>query len=87
LADGASVELGKLLLCTGEADLESFHLAEPAVAFGFGDARVKVVADLEEPGTLGRVGPERRAANAGFSGLWGRSVPKPLICSSLKPNW
>ena len=26
-------------------------------------------------------------ANSCFSELWGRSVPKPLICSSLKPNW
>ncbi|WP_424863666.1 hypothetical protein [Streptomyces sp. MMS24-I29] len=29
---------------------------------------------------------ENRASDAGFSELWGRSVPKPLSCSSLKPN-
>ena len=49
----------------GEADLESFDLAEPAFAFGFGDAGGEVVADLDQAVALGGVGPEHRAADAG----------------------
>ena len=64
-AAGAAVDLGELVVGAGEADLESFDLAEPAFAFGFGDAGGEVVADLGEAGPLGRVGPEHRAADAG----------------------
>jgi len=57
--DGASlgdaVELGKFLLGGGAADRESFDLAEPAFAFGFGDAGGEVVADLDQPAALGGV--------------------------------
>ena len=35
-------------LGSGEADLEPFGLAEPAFAFGFGDACREVVTDLSE---------------------------------------
>ena len=42
-----SVGLGQFVLGAGQADLESFDLAGPAFALGFGDAGVEVVADLE----------------------------------------
>ena len=62
---GAPVELCELVLGAGEADLESFDLAEPALAFGFGDAGDQVVADLEQAVPLGGVGPEEWASDAG----------------------
>ncbi|MFE7778156.1 hypothetical protein ACFU5O_30500 [Streptomyces sp. NPDC057445] len=34
----------------GQADPESFNLAEPALVFGFGGEGDKVVADLLQPG-------------------------------------
>jgi hypothetical protein len=40
------VDLGELVVGAGEADLQSFDFAEPALAFGFGDAVVQVGADL-----------------------------------------
>ncbi len=43
---GAPVELGEVVVGSGEADLESFDFAGPAFAFGFGDAGDEVVADL-----------------------------------------
>jgi hypothetical protein len=49
----------------GEADLESFDLAEPALLAGFGDAGVQVVADGGQAGPLGRVGAQQGAADAG----------------------
>jgi hypothetical protein len=52
----------ELLLCAGEAGLQSFDLAEPVVLFGFGDAGVKVGDDLAEPVDLCGVGPEQRAS-------------------------
>jgi len=52
----------ELLFRAGEADLQSFDLAEPVVLFGFGDAGVKVGDDLAEPVDLGGVGPEQRAS-------------------------
>lgn len=59
---GALVELGEFVFGSGEADLESFDFAEPVCAFGFGDADVKVVADLEDALSLGGVGPQEAAA-------------------------
>jgi hypothetical protein len=41
------VDLGELVLGAGEADFESFDFAEPAFPFGFDDAGVEVVADLD----------------------------------------
>jgi hypothetical protein len=55
LASG--VDLGELVFGAGEADFESFDLAEPALAFGFGDAGVQVVADLFQPASLGGICP------------------------------
>jgi hypothetical protein len=60
LGGRAAVDLGELVLGAGEADLESFDLAEPALALGFSYAGCQVVADLNEPTALGGVGPERR---------------------------
>jgi hypothetical protein len=70
---GAPVELGELVVGAGEADLEAFDLAEPAFAFGLGDAGDQVVADLGQAGPLGRVWPEHRAADAGVLMDAGRS--------------
>jgi len=52
LVAGALVDLGELVVGSGEADFEAFDLAEPAFAFGLGDAGVQVLADLFEPGSL-----------------------------------
>ena len=53
----APVDLGELVFGAGEADLEAFDFAEPAFAFGFGDAGDQVVADLGEAGPLGGIRP------------------------------
>ena len=58
------VDLGELVLGAGEADLEALDLAEPAFAFGLGDAGVQVVADLLEPASLRGVRPQERAPDA-----------------------
>ena len=60
----ASVDLCEFVLGAGQADLESFDLTEPALAFGFGDARDQVVADLEQAVPLGGVWPKERASDA-----------------------
>ena len=57
-AGGEVVELGEFLLRGGQADLESFGFAGPALLLGFGDAVAEVVADAGEAGTLGWVGPQ-----------------------------
>ena len=64
LVVGASFDLGEFVLGAGEADLQSFGLAEPALAFGFGDAGGEVVADLGSGG----VGRRGRAAGVGSVG-------------------
>ncbi|GAB2491749.1 hypothetical protein GCM10027187_68250 [Streptosporangium sandarakinum] len=53
----------KLVLRSGEADSQTFDLAETSFAFGFGDMGEQVVLDLLQPGALGRVGSEERATN------------------------
>jgi predicted nucleic acid-binding protein len=58
----------------GEADLEAAHFAEPTFSSGFVDPGVQVVADLEEAGPGGRVGPQQRAANTGVLVDAGRGV-------------
>ncbi|MGW1236743.1 hypothetical protein [Streptomyces californicus] len=55
---GLPVDLGELILGSGEADRESFDLAEPALALGLGDAGEEVVADLLQPAELGQVRSE-----------------------------
>ncbi|MCX4531082.1 hypothetical protein [Streptomyces sp. NBC_01669] len=46
---GAPVELHEFLLCSGKAHLQPFHLAEPPLALGLGNAGEEVVSDLDEP--------------------------------------
>ncbi|MGO4649749.1 hypothetical protein AB4305_33195 [Nocardia sp. 2YAB30] len=43
----SSFDLGALIFGSGEADAESFDLAEPAFAVSFGDADGEVVADFQ----------------------------------------
>jgi hypothetical protein len=62
---GAAVDLGELVLGAGEADFEAFGFAEPAFAFGFGDAGDAGDADFGDAGPLVGVGPVQGAAQAG----------------------
>lgn len=59
----------ELLLCSGEADLESLDFTQPAFAFGFGNAGDEVVADVDEPCPLGRIRSEERSSDTSFSEL------------------
>ncbi|WP_063767866.1 hypothetical protein [Streptosporangium roseum] len=59
----APIELAELFLGASQADAEPFCLAEPAFAFGFGDAGDEVVADLLQPAALCRVRPEERTSD------------------------
>ena len=68
------VDLGELVVGAGEADLQSVDFAEPALAFGFGDAVVQVGADLLQPGALGWVWPQERAAQVPLTELTGARV-------------
>ena len=61
---GPAVDLGEFVFGAGEADFEAFGFAEPAFAFGFGDAGGQVVADLGDAGSLSGVGPVQGAAQA-----------------------
>ena len=72
-AGGDLVHLGELGLGAGEADLQAFGLAEPALGFGLGDAGDEVVADLDQAGSGGGVGAQQRAAQAAGlvdAGVW-----------------
>jgi hypothetical protein len=60
-AGGEVVELGEFLFRGGQADLESFGFAVPALAFSLGDAGQQVAADVFQPWALGRVNAEERA--------------------------
>jgi hypothetical protein len=60
-AGGDLVHLGELVPGAGQADFQSFGLAEPVMVFGFGDAVGQVAADLGEAGPLGGVGAQQRA--------------------------
>jgi hypothetical protein len=62
---GGQVGLGDFVVGGVEADLESFGFAGLALAFGFGDAGLEVVADLFEAVPLGGVDAEHGAADAG----------------------
>ncbi|MFC4610484.1 hypothetical protein ACFO9E_22175 [Streptomyces maoxianensis] len=65
----SAVDLGDLVLGAGEADLESFDLAEPAFAFSFGDAGQQIVVDLDQPRPLGWVWSQERAADVPLTEL------------------
>jgi hypothetical protein len=64
---GRETDLGDLLACGGEADLQAFDLAEPALVLGFADAVEQVGAHVGEPVALCGVGPQERAAQAGLT--------------------
>ncbi|MER5532582.1 hypothetical protein [Streptomyces mirabilis] len=55
--------MSELVFGAGQADPESFDLAEPAFALGLGDEGNEVVADLLQPAALCWVRPEERATN------------------------
>jgi hypothetical protein len=83
-AGGDLVHLCELGLGAGEADLQAFGLAEPALGFGFGDAGDEVVADLDQAGSGGGVWAQQRAAQApltelvsGFGQVIGRGSESP----------
>ncbi|MGW2287063.1 hypothetical protein [Streptomyces phaeochromogenes] len=57
-AAGGGVELVDFGFGPGEADAETFDLAEPALLFGLGDPVQQVVADLYKPAALGWVGTQ-----------------------------
>ena len=61
-AGGDLVHLVEFGAGAGEADLQAFGLAEPAVGLGLGDAGDEVVADLDQAGSGGGVGPQEWAA-------------------------
>ena len=68
-AGGGCVGLGELAGGGGEADFDSFGFADPAFAFGLGDAGVEVVVDLLQAVALGGVDSQEGASDAGFSEL------------------
>jgi hypothetical protein len=76
----------ELLVGGGEGVLDGGDFTEPALFLGLGETVDEVGVDLFESGLLCWVNAKEGTSDAGFSELWGRSVPKPLICSSLKPN-
>jgi hypothetical protein len=63
VAEGVALELGEPVFGAGEADLESFDLAEPAFVFGFDNPGLQVVADLFQPCPLCRVWWQERASD------------------------
>src|SRR5215469_11906131 len=63
-AGGEVVELGEFLLRGGQADLESFGFAVPALAFSLGDAGQQVAANVFQPRPPGEVDPEERTPEA-----------------------
>jgi hypothetical protein len=66
----------------GETDFQSFDFAEPSLLAGFGYAGVQVVADAGQPGALGGVGAQQRAAKAGLTEMilsWDASRPRRWV--------
>ena len=59
------VKLVEFLAGSSKADLETVSFAEPSLVPGFCNAGDQVVANLYETATLGQVGPQQRAADAG----------------------
>jgi hypothetical protein len=53
------VDLGELILRARETDLQSFNLAEPTFALGFGDTSDEVVANVDQSPPLIRVRSEQ----------------------------
>src|SRR5680860_1149973 len=61
---GDLVHLGELASGRGDADLQAFGLAVPALSGGFVDAGAEVGFDLDQAGSLGGVGAQQRTADA-----------------------
>src|ERR1700730_5282629 len=61
----ALVDLGELAFGPSEADLEAFHLAEPAFPMCLVDAGSQVVEGLDQPCPLAGIGPQHRTAQTG----------------------
>lgn len=74
MVSGQFVHLGELSSRSGQADLETAHLTEPAFASGFVDPGSQVVADLEQAGALAGIGSKHRAVDTGV--LVGTRRPK-----------
>ena len=64
MAGSEPVELGDLGVRGGQADLQPFDFAGPAVALSLDDPVTQVPADFDDAGSLGRVGPEQWAPQA-----------------------
>jgi len=63
------VDLRDLVSSSGETDFQAFDFAEPTLSLGFGDARGKVVADVDKAVSLVGVRPEHGASNAPLTEL------------------
>jgi hypothetical protein len=74
-----SFSLALLVSDVPQVLLERGDFAEPLQAVGFFESFVGVAFDLEQAWHLGGGHAEHGAADAGFSELGDRSVPKPLI--------
>jgi hypothetical protein len=66
---GEIIELGEFLPGGGEADLQTLGFAGPAFMVGFVDAGLEVVAQVGQPRSLGRVGPQERAPDVPLTEL------------------
>jgi hypothetical protein len=79
------VELGDLVLGSGQADLQSFDFAQPSFPFGLDNSGLEVVADLNQAVALSWVGPKKAAPDARFSEL--RVSPANWGMRSLSLWW
>ena len=68
------LDLSEFLLCTNEADFQTFNLAEPTFPTSFVDAGKQVVADLREALTLSWFWPPLETDVV-------RAAPVPRRCS------
>jgi hypothetical protein len=59
------VDLGEFAVGAVEADLESFDLAEPALALSLSDAGDEIVADFRNARSLSWIGPVHGASETG----------------------
>ena len=76
---GGQAGLGELVVGGGEADLESFGFAVPALAFSLGDAGQQVAANVFQPRPPGEVDPEERTPEAPLTELQGNvPVQRPV---------
>ena len=66
-----SFDLDEFVLSAGEANLQSFDFAKPALALRFGDAGFEVVSDLNEPGSLSESGHSSAQRTQAFHGYMG----------------